>query len=397
MKKLFALSLYTTFLLSCNNTFVSEKKLESYVKLRSETFSLKEQRELMPNTLFKAVIDEKEPEILKQIIDENGEYLLAKNKEGDTPLGLAIQWSSLETALFIAKQMSPQYYQHQNNKGESYLYLASQKGFIELIQSLANGFYEKQKGFFNDYEFTDLDLLTDKGERALHVAKNSSVANTLLEEYNRGFLEYPLRKFKYLQNKEGQTFLHTAVRDENEDLLRWGIEKVCYKSEDTVNYIWQGLQNIATFIDMDFDNLLNTQDNQGLTALNLASKNRYLTGIHILSSCTWSDYLLKDSEGNIPLQNFLLSLDPYELNYDQKTKDIFSRLISKNTLLAFNEDFSKTIDSLNNKGESSMHLAAKLNDSFFYKELEKYGSVDLKNQEGQTPRGLFKAQQQILN
>ena len=363
---------------------------------RSEILSLKEQRELMPNPLFRAVRDQSEEEVLKQIIDENGQYLLEENKKGgNTPLGFAIESNDLRRSLFLAKQMNPKQYQHQNKEGESYLYLASKKGLVELIQFLSNQFYEKQKEFLIDYEFTDLDLKTKKGERAIHVAKNSAVANALEVEYYRGILEIPLRQFQFLQNNKGQTFLHTAVRDQNSDLLRWGLEEACNVSEGGLAYLWEGLQNVAKIVSLDLDNLINTQDNEGLTALNLASKNNYLEGIHILSSCSWTDYLLKDKEGNIPLQNFLLSLDPLKAEHNKEVKDIFSRLMERHTLLSFNSR-SKNINSINNKGENSLHIAARLNDSFFYNQLKIHGNSELKNNEGKSPRAIFEAHQQFI-
>lgn len=381
------------FILSCDRDISSDLALSGFK--RSETYSKQVQEELMPNELFKALVDQEPEDTLTQIIDQNAEYLLETNTEGDTPLGLAIKFNYLNLSLFLAKQMSAKYYQHQNHQGESYLYLASQKGFTELVQFLSNQFYQQQQGLFIDYEFSDLDLKTKKGERAIHVAKNSAVVNILLEEYNRGFLEFPLRKFTYLQNEEGQTFLHTAVRDQNEDLLRWGLEESCYKSENAISYIWQGIQGLGSYISMDLDNLFNTQDHHQLTALNLAAKNHYLEGIYILSSCPWSHYLLTDEKGNNPLQNFLLSLDPSKTDHSPELKVVFSRLMFKKTLIKLNS-VSKNINSVNNNGESSLHISARLNDSFFYKSLKKYGHAELKNKEGKSPREIFKAHQALL-
>ena len=398
MKKIY-LSVFLALLTACQpNTGSNTTNLSSQGSNTdfdsSNNLTSEEEEAMMPNELFKAVYNKGEPDDLKQIIDENAEYLLEINDEGDTPLGFAVKINYLSQALFLLNQMDPNHYLHQNSLGESYLYLASQKGFVELIITLSNLFYERQKGFV-DYEFSDLDLKTNSGERSLHIAKNSAVAEALSSEYQRGFLEYPLRKFQFLQNNEGQTFLHTAVRDQNTDILRWGLKENCSQSESFFTFVWQAIQNLLSKIDIDLDYLLNTKDNKGLTALNFASKNSYLEGIEILSSCPWSHYLIKDNEGNTPLQNFLLSLDPLKDNQSEKVKNIFLRLSKKQSLLSFNS-VSKNINSTNEKGENSLHIAAHLNDPFFYNELKVHGNKEIENKEGKTAREIFENHQRSI-
>jgi len=399
MKNLFLILLPAIALMACqidtssNITDFSSRQAESGFSFLNN-LSSEEAERMMPNDLFKAIYNKNKGEDLRRIIDENAEYLLETNNEGDTPLGFAIKINYLPLALFLLNQMDPDHYLHQNNVGESYLYLASQKGFVELIIPMATLFYERRRGAW-DYEFSDLDLKTNQGERALHVAKNSAVAEALKAEYWKGWLEYPLRKFKFLQNNEGQTFLHTAVRDQNEDLLRWGLKEGCHESESALVYAWQALQNLSSRIEADIDYLLNTKDNQGLTALNSATKNTYLEGIQILSSCPWTDYLAKDEEGNTALQNFLLSLDPLKSVQSEEIKNTFLRLAEKRNLLSFNS-FSKNINSINNKGENSLHIAAHINDPFFYNKLKIHGNTELENNEGKTPREIFKNHQNSI-
>ena len=348
-------------------------------------------------------MDRRGEERLREIIESNGEYLLEVNDKGDTPLGLAIQLYELDTALFLAKQLHPSHYNHQNQQGESYLYLASREGFVDLIQFLSNQFYMGSQSLFIDYEFTDLDLKTKEGERALHVAKSSAVAETLKAEYYRGALEYPLRKFAFLQNNQGQSFLHTAVRDENSDLLRWGLEQACSPHKDLsvlseiAVYGWEAVQKFGRVIWLDWDNLINTQDERGLTALNFSAKTQNLSAIEILSACPWNNYRLSDQEGNIPLQNFLLSLDPLKKRQDKSIRDKFLILMQSETLLSLSGGIAETIDIPNNKGDTSLHISARLNDPFFYNELKKYGHVEVKNQEQKTALEIFKSTQKMIH
>ena len=391
---------FALFLVSCQDGGDYRLQLAS----RSNSFSPAERLALFPNELFVALADQKRESALREILNKKGRYLFTVNKRGDSPLGLAIKWDNLKGALFIARQLSPEHYLFTNKKGEGYLYLASQKGYVELIQLLAEGFYKSRRDIFLDYEFSDLDMKTKEGERALHVAKNHAVAEALKQEYWRGDLEFPLKKFQYLKNNKGQTFLHTAVRDQNRDLILWAVAQNCASKgewesrpfyEKYFSYFWRGLQSYGKFVDLDWDDVINTQDNKGRTALNFSAQTLFFEGIYALSSCQWTDYLLKDNEGNIPLQNFLLALDPAKPHYSEELKEAFSVLRESQTRLSLSE-ISGHINSVNKKGESSLHISARLSDPFFYNSLKKYGDIDQRNKEGQSPRELFSSKREKI-
>ena len=117
-----------------------------------------------------------------------------------------------------------------------------------------------------------------------------------------GVLEFPFRKFQYLENDRGQTFLHTAVRDRNSDLLRWGVAQSCETKkewEEKAFYekffsgLWRGIQSYGKPIGLDWDDLINTQDNEGNTAVNFSAKNGFYEGVRILADCQWTDWLFK--------------------------------------------------------------------------------------------------------
>ena len=400
MKYILKLCLFLLFT-SCQNNPYQLIKLAS----RSDALSPEERQALLPNELFTALVDGESELTLQKIIDENGHYLFEQNKNQDTPLGLAIKFYNLKGALFIAQQLHPEHYLHQNLQGKGYIYLASQKGYVQLIQLLAHRFYKRGEELFIDYEFSDLDMKTNEGDRALHVAKNYSVAEALQYEYYRGFLEYPLRKFQYLQNNKDQTFLHTAVRDRNTDLLRWGMDQLCSSKNEWENkdsyekiavYLWKGIQTYGKDIWLDLDNIINTQDHKDQTAINFSAKNIFLEGIHIFSACQWVDYLLPDNQGNIPLQNFLLALDPSKFSYEKNIKNTFILLMKSQTRFTW-KGIADHINSVNHKGDSSLHISAQLADPFFYNELEKYGDIEQKNAKGQTAKEIFKLKRQLLN
>ena len=387
------------FLLSCQ-----EEKITFPLKDRSNSFSIKDKQALLPNALFEALLDRKSNEVLQNIINENGHYLFALNSYGDSALSLAIQFHNPKGALFITEQLSPKHYLHTNSKGEGYIYLLSQKGYVNVIQLLSKQFYLSKKNLFSDYEFSDLDMITHSGERALHVAKNQSIAEALAYEYRRGSLEHPLRKFQYFQNNQGQSFFHTAVRDQNSNLLRWGLEQNCVERKDWkakpfyYKYpilLWRGLQTYGKPFGLDWDDLLNTQDHLGRTAINFSAETLFLEGIHILSKCQWTDYFFPDNKENIPLQNFLLALDALQIDHEEEIRKTFTLLMESQTRLTWH-GLSDHINFLNKQGESSLHIAARMADPFFYTQLKKYGIIEAKNKEGQTPKEIFKLKRQQL-
>ena len=363
----------------------------------SDSLPLEEKQALLPNELFTAVVDQKGEKVLQDIIDKNGEFLLDTNEKGDSPLGVALQFENPEGALFLAKQLSPEHYPHQNNKGESYIYLSAQKGYVDVLKFLGRAFYESKWELFADYEFSDLDQKTKEGERALHVAKNAMTAEALEYEHWRGTLEFPFRKFQFLRTNRGQTFLHTAVRDRNEDLLRWGLSQSCRAKKEWeergpfkrfFSFLWRGVQSYGKPV-LDWDDLINTRDEEKLTAVNLSAKNSFYEGIRLFADCQWTDWLLKDNKGNIPLQNFLLSLDRLKLSHDSSAKEMLSFLIERKTRLTF-AVLADHLNSLNEEGDSSLHISARMADPSFYNQLKKYGDIEQLNHQNQSPREIFR-------
>ena len=407
MKKLFIIY-GLIFLSSCQNGLIkmTSQEPDTNSSLPSELMTPEEREVLLPNDLFIAVADKKNEEILQEILNKNGQYLLETNEKGDTPLGTAIQFYNLQGALFLADQLSPENFLHTNLNGEGYLYLASKKAYVDLIQLLSYRFYESRSSFLEDkdYEFSDLDMKTKSGERALHVAQSYQTAEALEYEYWRGTLEFPYRKFQFLQNNEGQTFLHTAIRDQNSDLLRWGLSENCLSKEEweeksnwtkPLSFLWKGMQLYGSYVSIDWDNLINTTDNQGLSPMNASAKSLYLEAIQILSTCQWVNYLLKDEEGNIPLQNFLLALDPLKGTQAQNIKDTFTLLIEGQTRLTWSVK-ADHVNFVNSSGNSSLHISAELADPFFYQELKKYGNEEQINAENKTAKEIFKSKRALL-
>ena len=104
---------------------------------------------------------------------------------------------------------------------------------------------------------------------------------------------------------------------------------------------------------------------------------------------------MSDNEENIPLQNFLLALDPLKSYHSKDVRETFALLMESRTRLVLS-GIPEHINSINNKGENSLHISAKLADPFFYNRLKKYGDIEQKNHQGQTPRQIFELKRQRM-
>ena len=360
------------------------------------------------NDLFSAVIDNKNPKEIEEILLTSGNSFHFLNKKGDTPLGTAIKLQREDLALLFLDKLQCEDLYHQNNKQESYIYLASKHGYPNLINRIADTCYERKKPWtvFSDYEFSDLDPETAEEERAVHSAYNHSVMEALSEEYSRGFGEYPWWAF-HKTNTRGETFFHTAVKKRRDSVLEWGVETYCHKNswEESDNllkwfpagflrYSWHIPQThipLPWDFDLNFTQLINAKDEEGNTALHLAGKALDTTAVRILSSCRWMDYSLENKLGNIPLQEFLTALDPAIPDHSKEIKSAFTFLVTQRTYLTewYDQMFS-VVDHQNEEGDSALHLSAVLADEFFYNHLTQFGDEHLPNTKEQTPQALFK-------
>ena len=399
MKKFILLIGCCLSLLSCKDSFFISESEQSLYSLSEEEIN-----KIAPNKLFVAVYKNQNTEDIKDIIDNNPSYLSSVNEEGDTPLGLAIKIYRIEIARYLISQLTVDALTHRNHKGEGYVYLSAQRGHADLIENIADKLYKKPSLF--GYEFSNIDLKTNAGEKSLHVAKNNLVAEVLKTEYYRGVLELPFRGFSYATNSARQNFLHTAVLDNRVSVLAWGVDNNCPQVEhepyssnwiveivhwvsDVIGSTWDVVNIYSNdWTGFALDNIVNKRDKNKDTPINLAAKNLLLDSVQILMNCSLIDYSLEDGQGNTPLQNYLMALDAKIEFQNQELKDVFTSLAENRPPFTIYTAKS-VVDHLNDNGESAMHIAARIYDPFFYNYLKKYGDVKQKNPQGKTPEDIF--------
>ncbi len=364
-------------------------------KNRVDRMTRVERADMAPNELFIAVFngDLQEADRLSQ---GNLALLTARNqKEGNTPLGVAMELEEKEIAGLLFQRMPLKYFFEGNNLGESTVLQASRLGWTWMIEALADRYY-RSLGQWNDYEFSDLDFPDHMGRKALHVARSGHVAEVLENEYYRGFLEVPVWQFTHHTDSEGKTFLHTASRDSRKDVLRWGVMHFCGVNSWEKEGGWffgslgfayertqRAFQTYVGGLGLSLEQRFNQQDVLGKTPLHYVSDNRDYEALRIITNCEWIDFSLEDSEGNISLQSFLMNLPENESRL--KESDLkFLRLLSEQRTQMRKWFRSKNdyINHQNRQGNSALHFAAKLADPRPYQILSQSGNVELLNKNG---------------
>ena len=368
--------------------------------------SPEDRAEIVTNELFKALIGGYSIEQMDALISASRISVRSANKRRDTLLGTAIQFKKEEMALALLDKYACEDLSHQNNKGESYIYLSAKYGYEQLIHRIADKCFEEDPIDFSDYEFSDLDPETKEGNVAIHVALDSAVIEALDYEYTRGILERSWFAFHTL-NKNEESFLHKAVQDNRINVVEWAVHTYCDKGEWEKSGSWWFQQPVASVAQhlrhgiqlytINFEQLVNYEDIKDNTALHVAARFTNTRAIRLLSGCRWVDFLVENEDENIALQVFLSSLDETRRDHSQEVKEAFLALVHGETYLAkWFINISDTVDHQNKEGDSSLHISARLADPYFYNYLKQYADIRLRNNSGISGEEIFSTTQENI-
>lgn len=412
--KILSLCLVICCVLSCSSNNDSVKSLPPVVvQARLNEFSPEEREIRVPNKLFEAVYSN-DLKTVEQIVKTEA-YLLQTHEviDGNTPLGLALELYQEDMALMMLERMALKAdLFHLNSRGESYVFLASKSGLGTFIQKIADRLWLVESNF-RPYNFDRIDQQNLKGQRALHVAAHRGIAALLQEQYYRGVLNIPYWTFSLERDKDQRNFIHQAAIDGRIDVIQWAVDEICHSPnpadlQDThgsigtevVNALGHFTKIVQTNFGgfgLDFDILFNWQDKDLNTPLHLAVQSQNFDAVRVISSCQYTDYFLKNSEGFIPLHFHLQSVDQNRPQSTAMERDIFQFLVERTTNLRFFYDGfprgdvgrSAYVNTVNRAGERPLHTAAKIRDPYYYNTLSTIGDINLPDANGQTASQIF--------
>lgn len=428
----FKLFILILTMIGCEN---SPSVFEDHIgQERCQRFTPEERQALVPNEVFQKVCEVKGPE-LDELFLTDIRNLDSQNSEGDTPFGFAIKIREFALAAQILQNMTLDQFTHLNQAGESYVFLAAKFGSAQLIELIADRFLN---GRANDLDrlgwFRRLDQPNLLGQRALHVASDRQVARSLQVQYRRGTLAFEWFRFTLHRDLEGNSFLHSAARESRFDVLDWGAELFCraqVREPHESHYEWwifrkiEGVLNwageftgstargmkrfVQTFgpdlydlmgLDSPWMLMVNARNHLEETPLHIAMRERDLKSVQALLGCEYIDFLLPDAEGKLPLHRFLSELDRHQPELSANEMNIFEMVLARETKMRmwpiFPAQRASYINFQDERGESSLHAAARLMDSRFFERLvEQGGDVFLPNQHAQRPIDIFNQTQQL--
>lgn len=353
-----------------------------------------EKKQWAPNELFQFIIQNDH----KNVVDsfkKNPSYLELKNEiRQETPLGLALYLGHEELSEMLLDHTPIEHFFELNNQGDSYVLLAAKVGFSNFINKISQRYWESLSGL-SPYDFSKLDIPNNKGQKAIHVAKNRFVIFALQMQYQKSQWVKPGWWFTTPRDLKGHNFIHQAVLDHRRDVILWANHIFCKQEtnleEDSslaqaytylTSRVKRGFQTYVGDFGLELDNPFNQKNNFNQTPLHLAAiaKNRVI--VEALLSCVWLDHHLEDDEGNYPVHTFLNTMDIYR-PIDEGELNILKQLISSETKMRL---FFKTPLSIvthkNNKGDTPLHISMRLQDKRAYNYLKELSNTQSLNFDG---------------
>lgn len=385
------------FLVACGEK--PKDKSPEELRGRYERLNPEERKNLAPNSLFEAIY-QGDAQGVRELIQKDSQFLREKNKtDGDSPISVAIKLQEAEIANSLVEYLTAESLYYMNDEGNTYVYLAAQKGMAKFIESLSNKYSTYLSGM-DLYDFSDLDKPNLRGETAIFVASNQETAEILRTLWFKGVLNFshPYNGFYHHRDVEENTFLHRAALDNRYEVLSWARRAFCgVNSWQAPEKLWLqrtvgGIWDFMGDLQIVRENLFNRANALGDTPLHIAIRHLNPEAVSAIVNCEELYFDMQNKEGRSFLIEVLAALDPSTKETKESAKRIFLSLLEKkNRFLAWRYDTSHYVNLADQEGNSSLHWAARLADDSFYNQLRPFGDIYLQNNRGQTSEALFSA------
>ncbi len=316
--------------------------------------NLPETQESEPRSLSEAVKDRNLSAVKKMI--RAGADINMRDASGFTPLELSLVRGFEEIAIPLSKHPNLDV-RAVNLHGNSYLFLAAESGINDAVLNIIrNGTRQKLSA-------DELDPRSMNGERAVHVANNDRVMQTLFDA--RASIHFDMMMVDEL----GRTPLHTAASAGRARALAWIIRQY---SDNAWYAKYLDLIEREMPTQLGRRRLFNSQDRNGQTPLMLAVQAGSLASTKALLGCGFVDLKIVDFK-NRNVFHWAALQDQY---------DILDALFLGPAINW------KTADA---DGNLPLHYAANNSDYRFYDRMlrEAGARIDRANASGSTPTQIF--------
>ncbi len=363
---------------------------------RDVRLSHQDRQDLVPNELFTAVYNDDLAQV-QRLITARPHLLNATNiRFGETPLAMALRLGNQALVMPMIRATHQKDHIQTNLAGESYLFLAARMGHLEMINHMVRELFLTH-GSWDRFDMSAIDKPDKLGRRAHFVAKNSRIVASLHSHYRSG-IQNSFTYFFNTYDNDGRTYLHWAAIENRDEVIAWTVREFCAKSTDSDKDTWSGISRFLGEATRGFafwtgDRInpvglfVNRQDTHSQTALHVAAANGSYRAIDALLSCPWLYSDGKDAQQQTALHLFLKRLDPRQTRQPDHIRSTFQRLVNFTSCHGPIGCYGKEhlIQIADPQKQMPSHIAAALNDPFFYEQLQAVRNILEPDARGRTP------------
>jgi len=403
----------STLFMGCGD---NSKQADIFEKNNTTSFNrltAEEQQSLAPNDLFKSIFLEEEESFNRHLDAESFDFN-QKNDEEDTALVVAIKLRKSEMVNALLERATKTNFQEPNKNGRSYFSLLVEYDLHESFDR-AFDFYKSQAQYGGELWFRFADFKDEQGRRASFYAKSYAMIDKLENAWFSSVtsVKHYFNTFYFGYDNDGNSFLHMAAKNQNTQVINWYVEKHCgydeWETSSIPTYLTRRLGDFFSEVELSpfRRRFVNVQNDKGDTPLHLAAAEGRVDSINSLMACYQTDPTILNNEKRFPIVELLKSIDPALEVVSEDYKDAFDYLhnvidpawyrlnfemswFHSDWSLGFNfgNNFRKLVTKKDRSGWTAIHYSAKIRDPYFWNSLEAYQKIQVRTEEGFTPRQL---------
>lgn len=405
------LIIITSLLVACGDSSEQEAIFEH--ENTEEYFRMTEadQKKLAPTNMFKAIYLNDYLDFQSRLAGDEFDFS-QKNDDENTALAVALELKREQMVSDLLESASREELLLTNKEGRGYMSLIVEYDLNEIFDKILN-LYKAQAYIPSEASLSRIDFKDEYGKRATHYAKSYAMMDRLEGAWFSALtaVNHPWSNFYQDTDDEGNTFLHTAARYQNIQVIRWYVEKSCieytWEESSLVGYAARGIGNAIGDTEwLPFRRrYINKQNDAGDTPLHVAARYGKVKSITGLQACYRVDPTILNEFDRAPIAELLASIDGSAAQVTNSYKESFRYLYGEvdptwtrmdgevsNFSFGFSvgNNFKRLILLKDTTGWVSMHYAASMRDPYFWNYMSDFQKISIQTPEGFTPDQLRK-------